>query len=82
MGKKFMVKFYSYLREKYSSHSGGEEVIIIDNDGDYTIEDLKKQYDFIPGEIGCVILNKQMAEDDAIIQDGNLVEIFPFFGGG
>ena len=46
------------------------------------IKDILDLFSFIPGELGVILLNSELASEDSIIKDGDVIELFPIFGGG
>lgn len=79
MPKKIKVKLFSTLKRYGSLPNGIEHLEIPEHD---TVGCLKERYGFLPGEVGLVIVNNKIAQDDQLIPDGSLIEIFPPFAGG
>lgn len=47
-----------------------------------TIKDLLQSLGAVPGEIELIILNGQKVGSEALVKDGDSIELYPVFGGG
>lgn len=72
------IKFNSIL--KRLNHNN--EVCELECKEDYKIKDILSMYKMIPGEVGIILLNSNLAAEEDRVRDGDIIEIFPIFGGG
>ena len=47
-----------------------------------TIKDILQSLEAAPGEVGLVILNGEKVGSEALVKDGDKIELYPVFGGG
>lgn len=72
------IKFNSNL--KRLNHD--KEICELEFKEDYKIKDILRMYKVIPGEVGIILLNSNLANEEDRLKDGDIIEIFPIFGGG
>ena len=72
------IKFFSTLKR----YSDNKDTIELDLGKVKNIKDILDLFSFIPGELGVILLNSELASEDSIIKDGDVIELFPIFGGG
>lgn len=65
-----------------NSVPGNADRIRIDYGGNITIRTFLSQYNIHPGQIGLVLVNKEIYDLDRPLEDGTTVELYPIFGGG
>lgn len=72
------IKFYSILK-RYNDNKNIAKINIKD---DVNIKYFLEKYEIIPGEVGVILLNSNLACESTKISDGDVLELFPVFGGG
>ncbi len=72
------IKFFSTLKK----YNNDKDTLIIDIKNAEKIKDILELFTFIPGELGVILLNSELAIEDTRLKDGDLIELFPIFGGG
>lgn len=72
------IKFYSILKRYNDNKNIGEMNIKRDVNIKYILE----KYEIIPGEVGVILLNSNLACEGTKVSDGDVLELFPVFGGG
>jgi len=73
-----IIKFNSILKRL----NNNEEISELKFEENYKIKDVLRIYEVIPGEVGIILLNSNLAAEEDKVKDGDIIEIFPIFGGG
>lgn len=76
---KVCITFYLTLKRYAKSKNGKTEVHVPYGT---SIGDILNMLSIIPGEVGLILLNSDIASKDEKISDGDSLEMFPIFGGG
>ena len=71
------VKLQGSLR-RYSGSPDG----MVNRPAGTTIQKLMEEFNFYPGEVMLVTVNKESVGYDYVCKDGDYVEMFPIVGGG
>lgn len=71
------VKLHGSLR-RYSGSPDGS----VNRQAGITIKELMDEFNFYPGEVMLVTVNKESVGYDYVCNDGDYVEMFPIVGGG
>ncbi|WP_432663879.1 MoaD/ThiS family protein [Wukongibacter baidiensis] len=72
------IKFNSILKRL----NNNKEISELEFKENYKVKDILKMYKVIPGEVGIILLNSDLAAEEDDVRDGDVIEIFPIFGGG
>ena len=79
---KVTVKLYSIFRLNYSDYNE-KEGIQLDVEEGTTAADLIEMLEIDPQKVAMVCVNGEIKrEKDLPLKEGDIVQIFPFFGGG
>ncbi|MFZ5754846.1 MAG: MoaD/ThiS family protein [Bacillota bacterium] len=62
-------------------HTGSNKVTIDFPEGT-TIQQVLDHFKIIPGEVGIILLNAQLANNETILKDKDVLQLFQVFGGG
>jgi molybdopterin converting factor small subunit len=71
------VRLHAGLR-RYTDDSSG----IVNRKAGISIKEMMQEFDFYPGEVMLVTVNKVAVEYGYVCKDGDYVEMFPIVGGG
>lgn len=47
-----------------------------------TVKDILDLLGAVPGEVGLIIVNGDKADSEKLVKDGDIIELYPVFGGG
>ncbi len=79
---KVTVKLYSIFRLNYSNYNE-KEGIQLDVERGATAADLIEILEIDPQKVAMICINGEIKrEKDITLTEGDIVQIFPFFGGG
>jgi len=73
------IKLSAVLR-RYTSSKDGKLNMTLDDGA--TVLDVLNSMKMIQGEAGLIILNSKIASEDALLKDGDILELYPVMGGG
>lgn len=74
-----IVKLHSSLKIYSKSSSGSTKMDI--PDGAY-VHDILALLKVMEGEVQIILLNSEISSGEALLKDGDILELFPIFGGG
>lgn len=46
------------------------------------VKDILDLLGAVPGEVGLIIVNGDKADSEKLVKDGDIIELYPVFGGG
>ncbi|SKC86503.1 MoaD/ThiS family protein [Maledivibacter halophilus] len=72
------IKFYSVTKR----YNNNQSVAELELDDEKNIGCILKKFKIIPGEVEVILLNSKLAREDTKVKDGDVIELFPVFGGG
>lgn len=72
------IKFYSILKRYNDNKSIGK----LDIKNEVNIQQILELFEIVPGEVGVILLNSNLASEEAKVQDNDIIELYPVFGGG
>jgi len=71
--------FNSSLK-RYAATDDGKVKVSVSNGT--TIKGFLDGFKVIPGEVGLIVLNSNIASQDIVLKDGDRLELYPVIGGG
>lgn len=72
------IKLFSTLK-RYNENN---DTLVLEPENTKFINDILDLFSIIPGEVGVILLNSELASEDYRVKDGDIIELFPIFGGG
>lgn len=76
---KITVKLNSALK-RYTENPDGKIIVTVDEGA--TVRQVLDKIPIIKGEEEVVILNSKIVREDAVLRDGDVLELYPVMGGG
>jgi len=73
------VKLNSILKRHCKNPEGKVKMTVEEGT---TIKEVLKKLSLIEGETGVVILNSKLALENTVLNDGDVLELYPVVGGG
>lgn len=66
--------------KKYSTLENGQ--IILEMSEGSIIKDIIDKLEILQGEVGVILHNSTISTQDTILKHGDVIKLFPIFGGG
>lgn len=71
--------FYGILKRYSRSENGKESICVAEG---AKIRDVLDEFRIIPGELALILINSDSSKENAVLKNGDTVELFPICGGG
>ena len=68
------------ILKRHSEDPAGKVIMTIDEGT--RIGQVLEKIPIVKGEAGTIILNSKLVQEDAVLRDGDVVELYPVMGGG